>query len=209
MMETLQLPALQVHGDCSEVGASMVTMAEETGLAPDNHSPSLRRKRFKMRRTKYVLGEREGPEGAGALWRAGFGPSSAPCSTSKDYLQLPSIEITPSSDEDAPWSSCSTPSASPRRKRCLLKKWLRVREKKDSTESSSQQSSSLQSSHEEDSTRFLTPYIREERIFANSAHNRTIYTGKGRRDGWFRNGQLPQGCAVPHWRGPVNPPFSS
>ncbi|XP_035288361.1 protein Aster-B isoform X5 [Anguilla anguilla] len=162
MMETLQLPALQVHGDCSTVGAGMVGGAEEAGAASNDHTPSLRRKRFKMRRMKNVASEREGPEGGGTLRRAGSGPGSAPCSTSKEYLQLPSIEITPSSDEDAPWSNCSTPSASPRRKRCLLKKWLRVREKKDGSESSSQQSS-LQSSHEEDSTRFLTPYIREER----------------------------------------------
>ncbi|PKU36908.1 gram domain-containing protein 1b [Limosa lapponica baueri] len=59
-------------------------------------------------------------------------------SSSKEYLQLPSIEITPSSDEDTPWSNCSTPSASPRRKRFLLRKWLRVREKKEYSESSSQ-----------------------------------------------------------------------
>lgn len=56
-------------------------------------------------------------------------------SSSKEYLQLPSIEITPSSDEDTPWSNCSTPSASPRRKRFLLRKWLRVREKKEYSES--------------------------------------------------------------------------
>ncbi|KAJ8342463.1 hypothetical protein SKAU_G00323910 [Synaphobranchus kaupii] len=161
MTDTLQLPALQFQGDCSDVGAGMVGGAEEAGAAPGGHTPSLRRKRFKMRRMKNVLSEREGPEGGGALRRAGSGPGSAPSSTSKEYLQLPSIEITPSSDEDAPWSNCSTPSASPRRKRCLLKKWLRVREKKDCSESSSQQSS-LQSSHEDDSTRFLTPYIREE-----------------------------------------------
>ncbi|EPY84472.1 hypothetical protein CB1_000473024 [Camelus ferus] len=53
----------------------------------------------------------------------------------KEFLQLPSIEITPSSDEDTPWSNCSTPSASPRRKRFLLRKWLRVRERKECSES--------------------------------------------------------------------------
>lgn len=127
-METLRLPALQIHGDCSDIG---------TGMVPNDHSPSLRRRRFKMRRTKNVECEREGPQVGGAMRRAGSGPSSAPSSTSKEYLQLPSIEITPSSDEDAPWSNCSTPSASPRRKRCLLKKWLRVREKKDGSESRS------------------------------------------------------------------------
>ncbi|MGH0171644.1 UNVERIFIED_CONTAM: hypothetical protein FKN15_061650 [Acipenser sinensis] len=40
-------------------------------------------------------------------------------------LQPPSVEVSPSSDEEAlPWSSCSTPSASPRRQSFLLRKWL-------------------------------------------------------------------------------------
>nr|XP_051675210.1 protein Aster-B isoform X1 [Oryctolagus cuniculus] len=84
----------------------------------------------------------------------------------KEFLQLPSIEITPSSDEDTPWSNCSTPSASPRRKRFLLRKWLRVRERKECSESSQQ--SSLQSSHEEDASRFLSPRAREESTASNS-----------------------------------------
>lgn len=75
-----------------------------------------------MRRTKNALADGEVAEG---------GPIRRARSGSKEYLQLPSIEITPSSDEDVPWSNCSTPSASPRRKRFLLKKWLRVRERKD------------------------------------------------------------------------------
>ncbi|XP_036380191.1 protein Aster-B isoform X3 [Megalops cyprinoides] len=164
MTETLQLPALQVHvpGTCGD-GAGPGGGAEDEdvaggALAPSNSStPTLRRRRFKMRRMKNVLSEKEQAKG-GLLRRAGSGPGSS----SKEYLQLPSIEITPSSDEDAPWSNCSTPSASPRRKRFLLKKWLRVREKRDGSDSSSQQSS-LQSSHDDDSTRFLTPFIREER----------------------------------------------
>ncbi|XP_048651957.1 protein Aster-B isoform X4 [Marmota marmota marmota] len=85
----------------------------------------------------------------------------------KEFLQLPSIEITPSSDEDTPWSNCSTPSASPRRKRFLLRKWLRVRERKECSESSSQQSSQ-QSSHDDDSSRFLSPRVREESTASNS-----------------------------------------
>uniref|UniRef100_A0A8C3LD68 GRAM domain containing 1B n=1 Tax=Chrysolophus pictus TaxID=9089 RepID=A0A8C3LD68_CHRPC len=88
-------------------------------------------------------------------------------SSSKEYLQLPSIEITPSSDEDTPWSNCSTPSASPRRKRFLLRKWLRVREKKECSESSSQQSSQ-QSSHDDDSSRFLSPHARDDSTASNS-----------------------------------------
>nr|XP_023421959.1 GRAM domain-containing protein 1B isoform X3 [Cavia porcellus] len=86
---------------------------------------------------------------------------------SKEFLQLPSIEITPSSDEDTPWSNCSTPSASPRRKRFLLRKWLRVRERKECSESSSQQGSQ-QSSHDDDSSRFLSPRVREESTASNS-----------------------------------------
>uniref|UniRef100_A0A7N5ZSJ5 VASt domain-containing protein n=1 Tax=Anabas testudineus TaxID=64144 RepID=A0A7N5ZSJ5_ANATE len=113
-----------------------------------------------MRRMRNVPSEREIERG-----RLTDGHLTARShSGSKEYLQLPSIEITPSSDEDAPssWSSCSTPSASPRRKRFLLRKWLKVREKKEQGSESSQQSSQ-QSSHEDDNTRFLTPLIQEER----------------------------------------------
>lgn len=81
-------------------------------------TPTLRRRRLKMRRTKKAPSEQMEN---GSLRRL----------ASKEYLQLPAIEITPSSDEDAPWSNCSTPSASPRRKRFLIRKWLKVREKKD------------------------------------------------------------------------------
>uniref|UniRef100_A0AAR2J6R8 GRAM domain containing 1Bb n=1 Tax=Pygocentrus nattereri TaxID=42514 RepID=A0AAR2J6R8_PYGNA len=124
-------------------------------------TPTLRRRRFKMRRTKKVPSERERLEN-GLLRHPGFR------SASKEYLQLPSIEITPSSDEDAPWSNCSTPSASPRRKRFLLRKWLKVRERKELCSESSSQQSSQQSSHDDDSTRFLTPLIREESTASNS-----------------------------------------
>ncbi|XP_028857590.1 protein Aster-B isoform X7 [Denticeps clupeoides] len=153
MMETLRPPALQVQ------------VARDEGSGNDgfawssSSTPTLRRKRFKMRRMKKVLSERERMENS--LRHAGSG--------SKEYLQLPSIEITPSSDEDAPWSNCSTPSASPRRKRFLLRKWLKVRERKEDARSeSSSQHSSQQSSHDDDSTRFLTPFIREESTASNS-----------------------------------------
>ncbi|KAM6043102.1 uncharacterized protein VSU04_013973 [Chlamydotis macqueenii] len=116
MTETLQLPALQVPEQ----------QVVEGGRAWSSSStPTLRRKRFKMRRMKNVQ------EQSLEAIRYQDSPSS-----SKEYLQLPSIEITPSSDEDTPWSNCSTPSASPRRKRFLLRKWLRVREKKEYSESS-------------------------------------------------------------------------
>lgn len=113
MTETLQLPALQVPEQ------QVVDRAWSS-----SSTPTLRRKRFKMRRMKNV--QEQSLEAS----RYQDSPSS-----SKEYLQLPSIEITPSSDEDTPWSNCSTPSASPRRKRFLLRKWLRVREKKEYSES--------------------------------------------------------------------------
>lgn len=112
MSETLQLPSLQV---------SEPQVEEEQGHAWSSSStPTLRRRRFRMRRARNA--EEQNPEAASS-------------SSSKEFLQLPSIAITPSSDEDAPWSNCSTPSASPRRKRFLLRKWLNVREKKECSES--------------------------------------------------------------------------
>ncbi|XP_054251486.1 protein Aster-B isoform X2 [Indicator indicator] len=148
MTETLQLPALRVPEQ----------QGVEGGRAWSSSStPTLRRKRFKMKRMKNVQ------EQSLEVSRCQDSPSS-----SKEYLQLPSIEITPSSDEDTPWSNCSTPSASPRRKRFLLRKWLRVREKKEYSESSSQQSSQ-QSSHDDDSSRcFLSPHLQEESTASNS-----------------------------------------
>ncbi|XP_054031949.1 protein Aster-B isoform X1 [Dryobates pubescens] len=143
MTESLRLPALRVPEQ----------QVVEGGRAWSSSStPTLRRRRFKMKRMKNVQ------EQSLEVSRCQDSPSS-----SKEYLQLPSIEITPSSDEDTPWSNCSTPSASPRRKRFLLRKWLRVREKKEYSESSSQQSSQ-QSSHDDDSSRcFLSPPMPEER----------------------------------------------
>ncbi|XP_072774356.1 protein Aster-B isoform X16 [Taeniopygia guttata] len=142
MTEALRLPALRVPEQ----------QVLEGGCAWSSSStPTLRRRRFKMRRMKNVQEQ--------SLEAGGFQESP---SSSKEYLQLPSIEITPSSDEDTPWSNCSTPSASPRRKRFLLRKWLRVREKKECSESSSQQSSQ-QSSHDDDSARFLSPSMPEDR----------------------------------------------
>ncbi|XP_062894675.1 protein Aster-B isoform X1 [Mobula hypostoma] len=138
MTDTLQLPAVQISSSVSVAWSRSST-------------PTLRRKRFKMKRWKNVQSEKEQVV------------NSVYCgSITKEYLQLPLIEITPSSDEDTLWSNCSTPSASPRRKRFLLKKWLKVREKRDASETSSQQSSQ-QSSHDDDSSRFLTPHVREER----------------------------------------------
>ncbi|XP_036994194.1 protein Aster-B isoform X1 [Artibeus jamaicensis] len=151
LMENLQLPALQVPGPQGAPEGSPVRSSSST--------PTLRRRRFKMHRMKNVheqsLEARLARDLPGVL---------AP---GKEFLQLPAIEITPSSDEDTPWSNCSTPSASPRRKRFLLRKWLRVRERKECSESSSQQSSQ-QSSHDDDSSRFLSPRAQEESTASNS-----------------------------------------
>uniref|UniRef100_A0A8C1CE95 GRAM domain containing 1Bb n=1 Tax=Cyprinus carpio carpio TaxID=630221 RepID=A0A8C1CE95_CYPCA len=149
MTDTLRPPSLQVGGGPD----SLVWSSSST--------PTLRRRRFKMRRMKKLPSERERLEN-GLLRHPGSH------SASKEYLQLPSIEITPSSDEDAAWSNSSTPSASPRRKRFLLRKWLKVRERKKQGSESSSQQSSQQSSHDDDSSRFLTPFIREDSTASNS-----------------------------------------
>ncbi|XP_042153435.1 protein Aster-B isoform X8 [Oncorhynchus tshawytscha] len=166
MNENLRPPSLQlsVPRDAPAYSDGGIGGVSDGPVWLSSSTPTLRRKRFKMRRMKNVPSEREKEKDRGRLVN-GWLVSTRSHSDSKEYLQLPSIEITPSSDEDgATWSNCSTPSASPRRKRFLLRKWLRVREKKEhaGSESSSQQSSQ-QSSHDDDSSRFLTPFIREER----------------------------------------------
>lgn len=119
LMENLQLPALQVAGPQGAPERSPVWSSSST--------PTLRRRRFKMHRTKNVH-EQSLEAGLARDLPGVLAPG-------KEFLQLPAIEITPSSDEDTPWSNCSTPSASPRRKRFLLRKWLRVRERKECSES--------------------------------------------------------------------------
>jgi hypothetical protein len=119
MMENLQLPAVQVPEPQGAPEGSSVWSSSST--------PTLRRRRLKMRRMKNVQEQ---------SLEAGLAPDlPGVLAPGKEFLQLPSIEITPSSDEDTPWSNCSTPSASPRRKRFLLRKWLRVRERKECSES--------------------------------------------------------------------------
>ncbi|XP_029699150.1 protein Aster-B isoform X8 [Takifugu rubripes] len=175
MTDTLRPPSLQVSvpSDAPAYSDGGGNTVSDGSMRSSSSTPTLRRKRFKMRRMRNVPSEKESESD-----RLNVGHLSARShSASKEYLQLPSIEITPSSDEDATstWSRCSTPSASPRRKRFLLRKWLKVREKKEqSSDSSSQQSSqqsSLQSSHEDENTRFLSPLIREGR--SDSAANKT------------------------------------
>ncbi|KAM5222569.1 protein Aster-B isoform 2-T3 [Hipposideros larvatus] len=150
LMENLQLPALQVAGPQGAPEGSPVWSSSST--------PTLRRRRFKMHRTKNVH-EQSLEAGLARDLPGVLAPG-------KEFLQLPAIEITPSSDEDTPWSNCSTPSASPRRKRFLLRKWLRVRERKECSESSQQ--SSQQSSHDDDSSKLLSPRVREESTASNS-----------------------------------------
>ncbi|KAK9520630.1 hypothetical protein VZT92_020501 [Zoarces viviparus] len=161
MSDTLRPPSLQVSvpKDAPSYSDGGRNAVSDGSMRSSSSTPTLRRKRFKMRRMRNVPSEREIEKG-----RLTVGHLKVR-SGSKEYLQLPSIEITPSSDEDAlsSWSSCSTPSASPRRKRFLLRKWLKVRQKKEQGSESSSQQSSQQSSHEDDGTRFLTPLIREER----------------------------------------------
>ncbi|XP_038549450.1 protein Aster-B isoform X3 [Micropterus salmoides] len=163
MSDTLRPPSLQVSvpNDAPAYSDGGSNAVSDGSMRSSSSTPTLRRKRFKMRRMRNVPSEKENERG-----RLTVGHLTARSrSGSKEYLQLPSIEITPSSDEDAPssWSRCSTPSASPRRKRFLLRKWLKVRERKEQVSESSSQQSSLQSSHEDDNSRFLTPLIREER----------------------------------------------
>ncbi|KAF0030840.1 hypothetical protein F2P81_017571 [Scophthalmus maximus] len=162
MSDTLRPPSLQVSvpNDAPAYSDGGGNVVSDGAVHSSSSTPTLRRKRFKMRRMRNVPSERELEKG-----RLNGGHLAARShSSSKEYLQLPSIEITPSSDEDglSSWSRCSTPSASPRRKRFLLRKWLKVREKKEQVSESSSQQSSQQSSHEDDGSRFLTPFIQEE-----------------------------------------------
>nr|XP_029483055.1 protein Aster-B-like isoform X7 [Oncorhynchus nerka] len=187
MTETLRLPSFQVQapgdwqtpdgdpGSEASVGGKVPIAGGDSSALSSSATPSLRRKRFQMRRMKNVQSESSvtpAVSAAAATMRSEVmskGQGSHSFSGGMEYLQLPSIEITPSCDEDAAttWSNCSTPSASPRRKRFLLHRWLNVREKKDHYSESSRESS-LHSSHEEDSARFLTPHSREESTASNS-----------------------------------------
>ncbi|XP_055797841.1 protein Aster-B isoform X3 [Salvelinus fontinalis] len=189
MSENLRLPSFQVQapGDWETqdgdpgLGASASGDEVEVPAGDGDPSalsssatPSLRRKRFKMRRMKNVQSESSVTPAVSvaAATRSEVmskGHGSRSFSGAMEYLQLPSIEITPISDEDAAatWSNCSTPSASPRRKRFLLRRWLNVRERKEHSSESSRESS-IHSSHEDDAAHFLTPHRREESTASNS-----------------------------------------
>ncbi|XP_036281888.2 protein Aster-B isoform X6 [Pipistrellus kuhlii] len=146
-------PALQVPGPRGAPGG---------GGGSSASTPSLRRRRFRLRRAGNVQERSLEARPARALPLPG-GEAPGGEAPGKELLRLPAIEITPSSDEDTPWSSCSTPSASPRRQRCLLRKWLRLRERPECGDSSSQHSS-----HEDDASRFLSPQVQEESTASNS-----------------------------------------
>uniref|UniRef100_A0A8C8LUI0 VASt domain-containing protein n=1 Tax=Oncorhynchus tshawytscha TaxID=74940 RepID=A0A8C8LUI0_ONCTS len=168
------LPAASCKTSVPSPSLSVPTGDGDPSALSGSATPSLRRKRFKMRRMKNVQSESSVTPAVSvaAATRSEVmskGHGSRSFSGAMEYLQLPSIEITPISDEDAAatWSNCSTPSASPRRKRFLLRRWLNVRERKEHSCESSRESS-LQSSHEEDSAHFLTPHSREESTASNS-----------------------------------------
>ncbi|XP_045078628.1 uncharacterized protein LOC121574237 [Coregonus clupeaformis] len=215
MTETLRLPSFQVQapgdwetqdgdpGSEASAGGNEVEVLV-TGCDPSilssSATPSLHRKRFKMRRMKNVQSESSvtpAVSAAAATMRSEVmskSQGSHSFSGAMEYLQLPSIEITPSSDKDAAatWSSCSTPSTSPRRKSFLLHRWLNMREKKEHDSESSRENS-LQSSHEEDSARFLTPHSREERppggrrtvtMVQSGSLTGQMSCGLGVRQGW-------------------------
>ncbi|XP_063292463.1 protein Aster-A isoform X1 [Pelobates fuscus] len=82
-------------------------------------TPSARRRRLKLRKGQRSpeLGGRSDAESSAVRGRT---------------LKPPAIEVTPSSEDEA-WSNCSTPSASPKRRRGLLRKWLRRRDGKSCT----------------------------------------------------------------------------
>ncbi|XP_072282650.1 protein Aster-A isoform X2 [Pyxicephalus adspersus] len=77
-------------------------------------TPSARRRRLKLKK-----GQRSPDSGGRSETEATGGKGKS--------LKPPVIEITPSSEDEA-WSNCSTPSASPKRRRNLFRKWLRRRD---------------------------------------------------------------------------------
>ncbi|XP_075046412.1 protein Aster-B isoform X2 [Mixophyes fleayi] len=97
--ENLQIPELQIPNLNDGTSAT----------SSSNNTPSQRRRRFKMKRAK----SERNREAADTL----------DCTGNHEYLQLPSIEITPSSDEDSALSNSSTPSTSPRRHGHRLHSW--------------------------------------------------------------------------------------
>ncbi|XP_044137954.1 protein Aster-B isoform X2 [Bufo gargarizans] len=101
--ETLRVPELQIPH-----------LSDSTSATDNGRTPSQRRRRFRMRRSKLARNR----ENAEAL----------DCSGNLEYLQLPSIEITPSSDEDSALSNTSTPSTSPRRHGLRLRSWGSAKE---------------------------------------------------------------------------------
>ncbi|KAE8591910.1 hypothetical protein XENTR_v10018605, partial [Xenopus tropicalis] len=90
--ESLPIPELQIPNltDCTSSSSSSTS-----------YTLNQRHRRFKMRRSKCSK-TNETRESLDSI-------------RNSEYLQLPSIEITPSSDEDSTRSNSSTPSTSPRR----------------------------------------------------------------------------------------------
>lgn len=103
LQETLRVPELHIPH-----------LSDSTSATGNGNPPSHRRRRFRMRRSRPA----RNPETAATL----------DCAGNLEYLQLPSIEITPSSDEDSALSNPSTPSTSPRRHGLRLKSWGSAKE---------------------------------------------------------------------------------
>ncbi|XP_077105733.1 protein Aster-B isoform X2 [Ranitomeya variabilis] len=101
--ETLRIPELQVS-----------RLSGNTSATGNANTPSQRRRRFRMRRSKTARNREN--------------VANLDCSGNLEYLQLPSIEITPSSDEDSALSNTSTPSTSPRRHGLRPKSWGSTKE---------------------------------------------------------------------------------
>ncbi|XP_048857358.1 protein Aster-B-like isoform X10 [Brienomyrus brachyistius] len=120
---------------------------------------------------------------------------------SREQLPLPSIAITPSSDEDTPRSVCSTPSSSPRQKRSLIRRWLKGNDRKRRSCANRHQSGQL-NSHEDDSlhppltTHFLSPFIREESTASNSSRSSPACSPILRKRSRSPTPQSPEGDAM-------------
>ncbi|KAE8594527.1 hypothetical protein XENTR_v10019682 [Xenopus tropicalis] len=103
---------------------AMETLKQLPSLKPPeswscSSTPSARRRRLKSKKGQRTpeSGGRSDAEGSAVRGRS---------------LKPPAIEVTPSSEDEA-WSNCSTPSASPQRRRGLFRKWLKRREAKSCT----------------------------------------------------------------------------
>ncbi|XP_063292315.1 protein Aster-B isoform X2 [Pelobates fuscus] len=132
--ETLQVPGLHVPN------------SEDSNTASSS-CYSHRRRRFKMRRSKSS--------------RSREMAQSMDSAKNSEYLQLPSIEITPSSDEDSARSNGSTPSTSPRRQGLKLKSWGNIQMKEGTDAETQGLSESSTASNSNRSSPACSPILRK------------------------------------------------